>query len=525
MRKYTLFLCFIFIFGNVAWAQRTDIKTVANADLVYVKTKLGTQVNSTYYEGQPVVSADGKYLFVYRVAHPKNVGMTAVNTRDEDIWMTSLQTDGSFSEMQNIGTPLNTKDNNAVLGISGDGNTLFLYDQYNFNFTDGVTNIAISEKTIAGWGAPKSIRIKGFHWKTEVAWMSISIDKRILLMSYANNSTTFGKQDIYVSFLGADGLFTEPLNLGSGINTAGIDASPFLAADNVTLYFSTDGRKGYGNLDVFVCKRLDDSWQKWSEPLNLGSKVNTPNWDCEFTMTAKGNMAYFSSGGQNYGENADIFKVEIQEAARPEPVGMVYGKVLNRKTNEPISTAISYTDLRTNKNVGTASADPKDGSYKIYLPKDKSYSYFAEKEGFFSIKENIDLTGLKTYTEIEKNIYLVPIEAGTSIQLNNLFFVQSKAILLPTSDDELNQLLDMMKTYPSMVIEIAGHTDNVGIPQKNLLLSQERAKKVKEFLVEKGINTERIKTVGYGGTKPIASNAKEETRKQNRRVEFKILEK
>ncbi|TAH18403.1 MAG: OmpA family protein [Cytophagales bacterium] len=525
MQKYLFFLCFILIFSHSILAQRTDIKTVANAESVYAKTKLGTQVNSVYYEGQPVVSADGKYLFVYRVAHPKNVGITPSNARDEDIWIATLQADGSFSEMQNIGSPLNTGSNNAILGISGDGNTLFLYDQYNINFTEGVTNIATSERTIAGWSSPKSIRIKGFSWKTDVAWMSISVDKRILLISYANNSTTFGKQDIYVSFLGADGLFSEPLNLGSGINTAGIDGSPFLAADNVTLYFSTDGRKGYGNLDVFVCKRLDDSWQKWSEPLNLGSKVNTPNWDCEFTMTAKGNVAYFSSGGQNYGENADVFKVEIQDAARPEPVGMVFGKVLNRKTNEPINTAISYTDLKTNKNVGTASADPKDGSYKIYLPKDKSYSYFAEKEGFFSIKENIDLTGLKTYTEIEKNIYLVPIEAGTSIQLNNLFFVQSKAILLPTSNDELNQLLDMMKTYPSMVIEIAGHTDNVGIPKKNLVLSQERAKKVKEYLVENGIREDRIKTVGYGGAKPIANNASEETRKQNRRVEFKILEK
>lgn len=505
-------------------AQSEGIKTVPNADLVYEKTKLGTQVNSTYYEGQPVISADGRYLFVYRVAHPQNLGMK-YSSRDEDIWVAELQANGSFSEMKNMGTPLNGDTNSAVLGISGDGNTLFLYDQYNLAADFGVTNIAVSERTLTGWSVPRSIKIKNFKWNTETAWMSMSVDKRILLIGYANNPVTFGKQDLYVSFLEADGTFSSPMNLGSTLNTSGIEGSPFLAADNVTLYFSTDGRKGYGNLDVFVTKRLDNTWLKWSEPLNLGAKVNTPFWDNEFSITAKGNVAYFSSGGQSYGENADIYKIDIKEVARPEPVAMIYGKVLNKNTGEPIATNISYNDLKTNKKAGLASANPKDGGYKIYLPKDKSYSFFAEKEGFFSIKENIDLTGLKTYTEIERNIYLVPIETGVPIQLNNLFFVQSKAILLPTSEDELQQLLEMLQKYPNMVIEVAGHTDNRGIPQKNKILSEERAKKVKEYLVTKGIAPERIKTVGYGGTKPIADNNNEETRKLNRRVEFKILNK
>jgi outer membrane protein OmpA-like peptidoglycan-associated protein len=354
--------------------------------------------------------------------------------------------------------------------------------------------------------------------------MSMSVDKRILLIGYADNAVTFGRQDLYVSFLEADGTFSSPKNLGSGINTAGIEGSPFLAADNKTLYFSTNGRPGYGNLDVFVSKRLDDTWANWSEPLNLGAKVNTPFWDNEFSITAKGNVAYFSSGGQNYGENADIYKIDIKELARPEPVAMVYGKVLNKKNNQPIATKIAYTDLKTNKNAGLASANPADGSYKIYLPKDKAYSFFAEKEGFFAIKENIDLAGLKTYTEIERNIYLVPIETNIDIKLN-LFFVQSKAILLPSSEDELQELLGLLQTYPNMMIEIAGHTDNVGDPRKNKLLSQERAKKVKEYLVEKGIASARIQTIGYGGSKPIADNKNEETRKQNRRVEFRILNK
>lgn len=524
MKKCAFFSLSLYLLCFQSFAQTSSIKTVPNADLVYEKTKLGEQVNSPYYEGQPVVSADGKFLFVYRVGHPENVGYKTYK-KDEDIWVGERMADGSFSTIRNIGTPLNTATNNAVLGISGDGNTLFLYDQYNLSADYAVTNIAVSERTTEGWGKPQSIKIKGFRWVSEPAYMNMSVDKRILLISYANNRVTFGKQDLYVSFLEADGTFSEPLNLGKDINTAGIEASPFLAADNVTLYFSTNGRAGYGNLDVFVTKRLDDTWQKWSEPLNLGAKVNTPFWDCEFSMTAKGDVAYFTSGGQNYGENADVYQVKIKEVARPEPVAMIYGKVLNKNTNEPIATKISYTNIKTHQNAGLASSNPKDGTYKIYLPKDKAYSFFAEKDGFFAIKENIDLTGLKAYTEIERNIYLVPIETGVAIELSHLYFVQSQPTLLPSSEDELEQLFEILQKYPTMQIEIAGHTDGVGNKQKNQMLSVQRANAVKDYLVKKGVKAERIKTIGYGGSRPIASNEKEETRKLNRRVEFKVLSK
>lgn len=522
MMKYKIFVFLtLFLHFSAVFAQ---INLIPNAETAYVRTKMGSQINSQYFEGQPIVSPDGKYLFIYRAGHPQNFNY-ANNNKDEDIWYAELQKNGQFGEVKNIGKPLNLGYNNAVLGISGDGNTLFLYDQY-YDIGSAVTGVAISERTATGWGTPKSIKIKDFFWTLGVAWMYMSIDKKILLISYIDYTTKkgFGEQDLYVSFLQADGTFGTPKNLGRKLNTAAIEASPFLAADNKTLYFATNGRAGYGNLDIFVSKRLDDTWTNWSEPQNLGSKINTAFWDSEFCLTAEGKMGYMSSGGLNYGENADIYKVEVNESARPEAVGMVFGKIINKKTNEPIAANVDYADLATGKNIGTARS-AFDGSYQMFLPKNKNYSYTAEKEGFFALSETLDLNNLQTYTKIEKNIYLVPIETGVAIQLNNLFFVRAQETLLPESEGELERLLDMMQKYPKIKIEIVGHTDNTGNAFKNKELSLKRANKVKEFLTGKGITNDRIKTTGMGGAKPISDNKTEETRKLNRRVEFVILEK
>ncbi len=516
-----LFLPFFLHFSAV-FAQ---INLIPNAEIAYIKTKMGSQINSPHFEGQPIVSPDGKYLFIYRSGHPQNVNYTA-NKKDEDIWFAELQRNGTFGEVKNMGRPLNSAGNDAVIGISGDGNTLFLYDQYSTSL-GGVKSLAISERTATGgWSTPKSIQIKDFAWTDDVAWMYMSADKKILMIAYTDWTTKkgFGQQDLYVSFRQADGTFGTPKNLGRKLNTSAIEASPFLAADNVTMYFATNGRAGYGNLDIFVSKRLDDTWTNWSEPQNLGNQINTAFWDSEFCLTAEGKTGYMSSGGVNYGENADIFKVEVKESARPEAVGMVFGKIINKKTNEPIAAEIAYADLTTGKNIGTAQSS-FDGSYQMFLPKNKNYSYTAEKEGFFALSETLDLNNLQTYTKIEKNIYLVPIETGVAIQLNNLFFVRAQATLLPESEGELERLLDMMQKYPKIKIEIVGHTDNTGNAFKNKELSLQRANKVKEFLIGKGITNDRIRSKGMGGAQPLADNKTEETRKLNRRVEFVILEK
>jgi outer membrane protein OmpA-like peptidoglycan-associated protein len=304
------------------------------------------------------------------------------------------------------------------------------------------------------------------------------------------------------------------------INTPGKEITPFLASDGVTLYFSSNGHPGYGNNDVFMTRRLDDSWANWSKPLNVGQPVNGPGLDSYYSVPADGEYAYFVSSGEGF--DTDIFQIKVPEKVKPKPVVIIKGTVRNSKTNEPLSSRITYRDFVVDKEVGTAHSDPVTGRYEIVLPLEKAYALFAQKDGFYSVSDHLDLTGVKNFQVIEKDLYLSPIEVGQSTQLHNVLFVRSKAVLLPGSQAELNRLVKQLAENPSMNIEVSGHTDNVGNPELNKKLSEDRANKVRQYLIDKGIESTRIVGVGFGGEKPIADNSREDTRKLNRRVEFLI---
>jgi outer membrane protein OmpA-like peptidoglycan-associated protein len=272
---------------------------------------------------------------------------------------------------------------------------------------------------------------------------------------------------------------------------------------------------------MYVCRRLDDSWTHWSEPQNLGPDINTPDWDAYYTVPASGDYGYFVSGKGSYG-GEDIFRVKLPDALKPSPVVLVSGKVLDKKTGKPLAAQIRYELLPGGKEVGVARSNPITGEYKITLPAGSNYGFRADAKGYIAVSENLDLTKQKKYIEIHKDLELAPIEAGQTIRLNNIFFEFSKSDLKSESFAELDRLVSMMQTSSAMEVQVSGHTDNVGSDAQNKLLSEARARAVKEYFVKKGIETKRLKTIGYGRTKPVATNDTEEGRQQNRRVEFTI---
>jgi OmpA-OmpF porin, OOP family len=216
--------------------------------------------------------------------------------------------------------------------------------------------------------------------------------------------------------------------------------------------------------------------------------------------------------------------VDLAPSMKPEPVVLIKGKVFNAKTNQPIEAKILYEDLNAGKNAGIARSEQGVGSYKIVLPRGTHYGFYAEAKGFLSLNESLDIPDTKSeYLEIEKNLYLVPIELGQSMRINNVFFQQSTAILFNTSYAELDRLVQIMKDNPRIVIELAGHTDNIGDANKNLDLSLKRVEVVKKYLVEKGISSDRVTLKAYGGSKPIVTSGSPEERQKNRRVEFTII--
>jgi outer membrane protein OmpA-like peptidoglycan-associated protein len=501
--------------------DRGHINLVEGEEADLIKENMGSSINTKYSEIMPVISPDGQTLYITVKDDPSNTG--SGEKEKDDVWYSTKDQEGNWSTRKNIGSPINNSTHNFVISISPDNNSLILAGQYDKNNQYKSEGISISHRTKKGWDTPEDITITNYYNNAAFTAYCISPDRKVLIMAVERNDS-YGYLDLYVSFLNKNKTWSEPKNMGKTINTYGYEVAPFIAADGKTLYYSTNGKLGYGSNDIFMSKRLDDSWTHWSEPKNLGPKVNTADWDAYYTIPASGDYAYMVSSDHSLGQE-DIFRVKVSKTSKPEPVVIIYGKVLNKVTNAPIQADIIYHDLKSNEDNGIARSNPNDGSYKIILPYGKAYGFLAEKENFLSESDNIDLTEIKQFTQIERNLYLSPIEIGKSIRLNNVFFERSQSVLLHGSDGELNRLVKILKDNPKLNIEISGHTDNVGVPEMNVKLSEDRVNVIKKYLINNGISGKRLTGKGYGGSMPVASNESEETRKLNRRVEFKIISK
>lgn len=497
--------------------QNVKINVSADALIEKKKQNLGTNINTKYNDLNPIISADGKTLYYAIDGHPSNIGGTA-----QDIWYSTKVSDTVWNKSKNIGLPLNNIEHNGVISVSPDNNTVYLSGTYKKSGKASGGGFSYSNRTSDGWSVPKDIKIKDFYNQSQYQEACIGPNKKTLIFT-ANRADTKGDNDMYVSFLEGDDQWSIPINMGN-INTDEDEASPFLAADGKTLYFSSNGRAGYGDMDVFVSKRLDNSWTKWSEPLNMGPYINTISFDAYFSVPAKGDYAYLVTTADSQGEE-DVVRVTLSDASRPEPVVVIHGKILDAKTKKPLSADLTYEELPEGKDLGNAISNPSTGEYKLVLPYEKVYGIFAEKTGYLTKNDNIDLTKIHEYAEIEKDFYLVPIEIGEKIVMNNIFFAVGTPNILPSSNPELDRFVDMLKKNPKMEIEIGGHTDNVGEPALNQILSEQRVMAITKYFTSKGILPKRMTGKGYGDSQPIASNLKEETRKLNRRVEIKIMKK
>ena len=270
-----------------------------------------------------------------------------------------------------------------------------------------------------------------------------------------------------------------------------------------------------------MSRRLDDTWLNWSTPLNLGPEINSPNWDAYFTLPAKGDFAYMVSSENSIGLT-DLFRIKLPESAKPTPVILVRGRVLNAKTREPLSAEIIYENPATGKTVGSAISDLNTGEYTIVLAGGSVYGFLAEKKDFYAVSDFIDLTQTKVYDEITRDLLLSPIEKGESIRLNNVFFDTDKSILREESTAELQRLIRFLQANSEISIQLEGHTDSQGNAEYNLHLSNDRAKAVMTYLIENGIEASRLKSKGFGKNNPVATNETPEGRQLNRRVEFRI---
>jgi outer membrane protein OmpA-like peptidoglycan-associated protein len=470
---------------------------------------LGVNVNSVYRDYAPKISPDGETLYFTRMDHPDGYG-------GEDIFVSYLKEDDEWSEAVNIGTPLNNSGHNGVYSVSQDGQELFLHNQYQ----DRGNNPSITRIEDQVWTEPETQYIPELNSNGNYHNGSLSVDGKYLLMS-VNRYDSFGGNDIYAILKDEFGNWQEPINLGETINTYAEEGSVFIAADGQTIYFSSAGHPGFGDQDMFMSRRLDNSWTNWSTPVNLGEHINSPEKDNFYVIPAKGDFIYFSSTRDGYGKE-DIYRIGLPMDMRPKPVTLVKGRVFNRKDNQSIPATVYYEDLETGEVLGSVRTNSKTGEYQIILVVGRKYGYYAVADKYLSQSENMDLVHLPEYRKENQNLTLVPIETGQSITMNNLFFDTKQWTLKPESYLELNRIVKFLEQNPQVKIEIGGHTDDVGSDENNQILSAKRAYEVYQYFVSKSVTVERLLYIGYGETKPKVPNTSDYNRALNRRVELMI---
>lgn len=525
--KYFLFIVVSLMLSLSVFSQRLTEKSFQN-------------LNSSFDEQHPVMSPDGKTIYFTIANHTRNMG----GKKDKgDIWQSVLLGD-TWSAPIHTGELLNNKHYNAVAGISADGNTLYLLGHYETDGEVKTQGISLSTMKATGWSAPENITIPYFLNRTETISGHVNSQGNVFVFA-GESYNTLGVEDIYVCVKNVNGKWSEPKNLGRNINTSFQEWSPWLSEDTQFLYFASNGRQGYGSFDIYYAERLDDTWAKWSAPVNMGAGVNSEGREQYYVPYPQQEIAIFTStlNSDGYGDIKmyrppkevldSLMKkatelppdtvVKLIEIKRDKPIAAdekkvrIWGKVVQAGSGDPISAHVNF---HSDSNFQVV-AGP-DGIFSILIPSVDEYSVKVESPGFVGSFEKLDIRTFEM-KELEMNFKLQPIAIGATVNLKSVLFQQSTANLLDESFDELNMVVDFLKSNPNVEIELAGHTDNRGIQVHNMRLSRERVDKVKDYIVSKGIEPKRISGKGYGGIKPIADNDAEATRRLNRRVEFTII--
>ena len=480
-------------------------------------TNLGPEVNSKYPDYHPSISADENTLLF--ISRRENTTGAQVDILDnhyyEDIYI-SEKVAKKWTPAETMGFGINTESHDGCVGLSPDGQELFVYRWSQ----EGNGDLYSSDLVGAEWSAPRHLgaNINSKAWESDV---SVTPDKKVIFFT-STKKGGFGGRDIYMARRLPNGEYAVPINLGPKINTELDEDAPFIHPDGKTLYFSSQGHKSMGGYDIFSCTINIEKAAILTDPINVGFPINTADDDVFFVWSPDNKRAYFASerkGG--YGEK-DIYLLERTDIEAALVV--LKGIVRSSKDSIPLGAKITVIDNATQQSMGVYESNNSSGKYIVILPEGKNYGIRVESPGYLFYSKNIHIPVLEQYHEIEDEVYLDQMEVGTKITLRNVFFDVDKATLRPESEAELAKLVEVLKNNKSMKIQISGHTDSDGNEDHNLKLSEERAHAVVDYLVAKGIDAYRLTFKGFGETKPVVANDTPENKQMNRRTEIEITE-
>lgn len=482
-------------------------------------SNLGENVNSKYSDYKPVLTADeSQLIFTSRREGSTGDAVNAEGKYFEDIYVSNFE-NGEWTVPKSIGPTINTDDHEATVGLSADGQQLYLY-----KYLEGSGDIYISNLMGANWMEPQKMG-SDINLKSWESHASISADAKYLFFT-SDREGGYGGTDIYYCQRLPDGSWGLAINMGPMVNTNYDEDGGYLHPDGQNFFFSSKGHNTMGGYDIMSVERNDDG--SWSEPINLGYPVNTTGDDVFYIPTTDGTGAYYSSFRKDGYGGQDIYKMKFPDVEE-KSLTIYKGTIKTRNGEPPSDVVISVVDVLTGELIGSYTANSATGNYLIVLQPGKDYDITYEGPGCYFYSDRVEVGEDSQYHIIERAIDLDPLEVGMVLELQNIFYEYDKAELTAESTTELDKLYDLMKQCPLLKIEIDGHTDSKGAEEYNLKLSQARSQSVVDYIVERGIDADRLVAQGYGESKPIADNENAdgsdnpEGRAKNRRTEMKIL--
>lgn len=521
-------------------------KTLAAKPVRVFIDNVGDGVNSAFSDYCPLITADeSTMIFTSRRVSTTGGGKDEfLNDYFEDIYV-STKVNNKWTDAKNIGPPINTKRHDAAMGLSPDGQILYVY-------VDERGDGNIYESTLEGavWSKPEKLN-KNINTDSHESSASLSGDIKTLYF-VSDRADGMGGRDIWTSTKDENDKWGKAVNIGPTINTTFDEEGVFIHPDGKTIYFSSKGHNTMGGYDIFKSVFENGNWQ---EPENIGYPINTPDDDVFFVMAANGRHGYYSSFNSNGFGEKDIYRVTflgpekqmilnnednllasaltaVKENVTAPAVKiaeaqltLLKGIITDDLSKTPLGATIEIADIQKNQQIASFVSNSSSGKYIVSLPSGKNYGITVRKDGYLFHSENIDIPASADYQEVKKDIALKSLAAGNKIVLNNIFFSSDKATLRSESTNELQRIVKLLKENSSMKVEISGHTDSKGAAEYNQTLSENRAKAVVDYIIAAGIKPARLTYKGYGKDQPIATNDTEEGRQLNRRTEFKIISK